>query len=84
MGMSPAQRFFGRQLRSILPTMKKCLSSFNAEETKNKIRKAKQQQKKQYDHNAHDQAELKKGDQVTVQPYDNGQYWKRVIIIEQF
>ena len=43
-GMSPVQRLFGRQ--SVLPTMKKkFLSSFNAEETKTKIRKAKQQEK---------------------------------------
>ena len=41
--MSPAQRFFGRQMWSVLPMMKKFLSPFNAEETK--IRKAKQQQK---------------------------------------
>ena len=38
--MSPAQRFFARQMRSVLSTMKKFLSPFNAEETKTKIRKA--------------------------------------------
>ena len=45
-GMSPAQRFFGRQLRSVQPTMKKFLSPFNVEETKTEIQKAKQHQKK--------------------------------------
>ena len=57
--MSPAQRFFGRQLRSVLPTMKKFLSPFNVEETKTKIQKAKQHQKKYYDKNAHDLIELR-------------------------
>ena len=46
--MSSAQRFFGRQLRSVLPTIKKFLSPFNTEETKTKLRKAKQRQKKHY------------------------------------
>ena len=48
--------------------MKKFLSLFNAAETKIKIQKTKQQQKKHYDKNAHDLTELGKGDQVTVQP----------------
>ena len=48
--------------------MKKFLSPFNAEETKTKMWKPKQQQKKHYDENAHNQTELRKGDQVTVQP----------------
>ena len=83
-GMSPAQRFFGRQLRSVLPTMKKFLSPFNVEETKTKTQKAKQHQKKYYDKNAHDLIELREGDQVTVQPYDRSQYWKRAVVIEKF
>lgn len=83
-GMSPTQRFFGRQLRSVLPTMKKFLSPFNAEETKTKIRKAKQHQKKYYDKNAHDLIELRKGDQVTVQPYGKNQYWKKAVVTEKF
>ena len=66
--ISPAQRFFGRQLSSVLPAMKKFLSLFNAEETKIKIQKAKQKQKKHYVKNAHDLTELGKGNQVTVQP----------------
>ena len=82
--MSPAQRFFGRQLRSVLPTMKKFLSPFNVEETKTKIQKAKQHQKKYYDKNAHDLIELREGDQVTVQPYGRSQYWKRAVVIEKF
>ena len=45
-GISPAQRVFRRQFSSVLPTVKKFLSPFNAEETKTKIRKAKQRQKK--------------------------------------
>ena len=53
-GTSPAQRFFGRQMRSIMSTMKKFLSPFNAEKMKTKIRKAKQQQKKHFDKNTHD------------------------------
>ena len=36
-GKSPAQRFFGRQLRSVLPTMMKFLSPFSAKETKTRI-----------------------------------------------
>ena len=83
-GMSPAQRFFGRQLRSVLPTMKKFLSPFNVEETKTKIQRAKQHQKKYYDKNAHDLIELREGDQVTVQPYGKSQYWKRAVVIEKF
>ena len=83
-GMSPAQRFFGRQLRSVLPTMKKFLSPFNVEETKTKIQKAKQHQKKYDDKNAHDLIELREGDQVTVQPYGKSQYWKRAVVIEKF
>ena len=54
--------------------MKKFLFPFNAEEMKTKIGKAKQQQKKYYDKNAHDLTELRKGDQVTVQPYGKNQY----------
>ena len=73
-GMSPAQRFFGRQLRRVLPMMKKFLSLFNAEEKKTKIWKAKQQQNKHYDENTHDLTELTKGDQVTVQPYGKNHY----------
>ena len=83
-GMSAAQRFFGRQLRSVLPTMKKFLSPFNVEETITKIQKAKQHQKKYYDKNAHDLIELREGDQVTVQPYGKSQYWKRAVVIEKF
>ena len=83
-GMSPEQRFLRRQLRSVLTTMKKFLSPFNAEETKTKIRKAKQQQKKHYDKNAHDLTELRKGDQVTVQPYGKKQYWKKTTVTEKF
>ena len=79
-GMSPAQRFFGRQLRSVLLTMKKFLSPFNAEETKTKIRKAKQHQKKHYDKNAHSLTKLRKGDQVTVLPYGKNQYWKKATL----
>ena len=48
-GMSPVQKFFGIQLRSVLPMMKKCLSPFNVEETKTKIGKARQQSKKHYE-----------------------------------
>ena len=83
-GMSPAQRFFRRQLRSVLPTMKKFLSPFNVEKTKTKIQKAKQHQKKYYDKNVHDLIELKEGDQVTVQPYGRSQYWKKAVVIEKF
>ena len=83
-GMSPAQRFFGRQLRNVLPTMKKFLSPFNVEETKTKIQKAKQHQKKYYDKNAHDLIELREGDQVTVQPYGKNQYWKMAVVTEKF
>ena len=75
-GMSPVQRFFGKQLRSELSTMKKFLSPFNAGEAKTKIRKAKQQ-KKLYDKNANDLTELKKGDQATVQPYSKTSIGKR-------
>ena len=82
-GMSPAQRFFGRQLRSVLPTKKKFLSPFTAEETNAKIRKTKQQQNKHYDKNAHDLTELRKGDQVTVQPNGKNQYWKRATVKEK-
>ena len=57
--------------------MKKFLSSFNAEETKTEIRKAKQQQKEHYDKNAHELTELRKNDQVTVQPYDKNHFWKK-------
>ena len=83
-GMSPAQRFFGRQLEILLPTIKKFLSSFNTEEMKTKIWKAKQQLKKHYDKNAYDLIELRKGDQVTVQPYDTNQYWKKATVTEKF
>lgn len=72
-------------------TIEKCtaydediLSPFNAEETKTKIRKAKQHQKKYYDKNAHDLIELRKGDQVTVQPYGKNQYWKKAVVTEKF
>ena len=61
-GMSPTEKFFGRQLRSVLPTMKKFLSPFNAEEIITKMRKAKQQQKQRYDKNVHDLTELRMGD----------------------
>ena len=80
----PAQRFFGRQLRSVLPMIKKFLSPFNAEEMKTKIQKAKQQQKKHSEKNAHDLTELRKGDPVTVQPYGKNQYWKKATGIEKF
>ena len=33
-----------------------------------------EKQKKHYDKNAHDLTELRKGDQVTVQPYNKNQY----------
>ena len=79
-GMSPAQIFFGRQLRSVLSTIKKFLSPFNAEETKTKIRKAKLQQKKHSDKNAHDLTELRLCDQVTVKPYAK----KKATVIEKF
>ena len=64
--------------------MKKFLSPFNAEETITKIRKAKQQQKKYYNQNTQDLTELRKGDQVTVQPYGKNQYWKKATITEKF
>ena len=64
--------------------MKKFLSPFNEEETKTKIQKAEQHQKKYYDKNAHDLIELREGDQVTVQPYGKSQYWKRAVVIEKF
>ena len=43
-GISAVQKFFRKQLRSVLPTMKKFLFPFDAEEMKIKIQKAKQQQ----------------------------------------
>ena len=70
--------------KSVLPTMKKFLSPFNVEETKTKIQKAKQHQKKYYDKNAHDLIELREGYHVTVQPYGKSQYWKRAVVIEKF
>ena len=64
--------------------MKKFLSPFNVEEMKTKIRKAKPQQKKHDDKNAHDLTELNKGDQVTVQPYGKNQYWKKATVTKKF
>ena len=64
--------------------MKTFLSPFNAEETKTKTRKAKQQQKKHYDKNAHDLTELRKSDQVIALPYSKNQYWEKATVKEKF
>ena len=61
----------------------KFLSPFDVEETKTKIQKAKQHEKKYYDKNAHDLIELREGDQVTVKPYGKNQYWKRAVVTEK-
>ena len=63
--------------------MKKFLSPFNVEEIKTKIQKVKRQLEKHYDKNTHDLTELRKGDQVTVQPYGKNQYWKKATVTEK-
>ena len=37
-----------------------------------------------YDKNAHDQTELRKSEQVTVQLYGKNQYWKKATVTEKF
>ena len=83
MGISPAERFFGRQLRSILPIMKTKVTPKNAEDVKIKMKQAKTKQKESYDKSAHDLPEFEIDDEVIVHPYGQNKHWKKAKIIHK-
>ena len=77
---SPAQRFFNRRTRSLIPITTKMLkpNSINLERERKKLQRKKDIQTQQYDKTAKDLIALQEGDTIRMKPYNAGdKRWKK-------
>eukprot|EP00112_Aurelia_sp_Birch-Aquarium-sp1_P017274 Seg399.2 transcript_id=Seg399.2/GoldUCD/mRNA.D3Y31 product="hypothetical protein" protein_id=Seg399.2/GoldUCD/D3Y31 len=79
MDSSPAQKIFGRRLRTLLPTSKQLLKPETQNEVSDKLTEKKQVQSKYYNRGSKELPELKKNDIVRIQPskQDRSARWKK-------
>ena len=84
MESSPAQRLFGRRLKTLLPTTKKLLEPEKSEpsEVHQKLGKRMLQQKKYYDQGSRSLGELQAEQNVWVQPTQQGKKWKKGKVVK--
>ncbi|KAL8589341.1 hypothetical protein ACOMHN_052344 [Nucella lapillus] len=82
-GTSPAQRFFNRRTRMLLPTCENLLKpKLNLEADIQKLRIDQKRQKKNFDKQAKDLPPLEEGDAVVMQPLKLGKKkWTRATVI---
>jgi len=72
-GLSPAQRLFGRQTRSVVPVLKTKLEAEKDKETRNLLIESRRRQEKLYNKGSKELTKLCEGERVRVQPYGT---WK--------
>ena len=82
-GLSPAQRFFDRELRSIHPIKKDLLIPKNAEDVKSRITNSKLKMIQQYNKNVNELPILNVGDRVMIEPYGVHKKWQPGIVTER-
>ena len=66
-GLSPAQIFLGRMLKTTLPTAAPLLTRENSKEIQNKLKNRQLKQKKYYDHGKKHMPELQNGQRIVIQ-----------------
>ena len=82
-GTSPAQRFFNRRTRTLLPTCETLLKpKLSLESDIQKLHSNQKKQKKNFDRRAKDLPPLEEGDAVVMQPHTHGKKkWSRATAI---
>ena len=82
-GTSPAQRFFNRRTRTLLPTCETLLKpKLSLESDIQKLHSNQKKQKKNFDRRAKDLPPLEEGDAVVMQPHTHGKKkWSRATVI---
>ena len=74
--LSPAQRFFDRELRSIHPVAKSLLLPKNSEHIQRMIKQSKDRQRVAYNKGAKKLCDINIGQQIMIEPYGTHKTWQ--------
>ena len=81
-GLSPAQIFLGRMLKTTLPTAAPLLTPENSKEIQNKLKNRQLKQKKYYDHGKKHMPELQNGQRIVIQNERNKR-WEPATVLRK-
>ena len=84
-GLSPAQRLFGRRTRTTLPTHESLLqpTHVKAEDVRQKLKERQDRQMYYYNRHTKDLKPLKIGETVRIQPERKNELWKKATVTSE-
>ena len=81
-GLSPAQIFLGRMLKTTVPTTAPLLTPENSKEIQNKLKNRQVKQKKYFDHGKKFMPQLQKGQSVVIQ-IERNKCWEPATVLKK-